>query len=293
MLRTAQAIIGSLEPATRWIGAAVLGAALVGIAVVLAPGASSGVSDVVSVIDRSFTPDGPYPEKSEIGDATRFAKGRPGSVSFAVIGPKGDMHGYNERTQYSSASVSKSMLLAAYLRSHKGPLDPGISSTLRSMITVSDNDAASSIYAIVGDEGLVSVAKRAGMRDFEPDPGFWGGAQITAADMARFFFRLDDNLAGPHLAFGKHLLASIIGPQRWGIPKGAGGGWQIWFKGGWRPGGTEGTSGAVSHQAALLRYRNGAHVALAVLTNETPGEGPGGYGTIEGIAHRLLTPPPH
>ena len=35
---------------------------------------------------------------------------------------------------------------------------------------------------------------RAGMTDFEPTPGFWGGAQITAADMARFFDRLDQNL---------------------------------------------------------------------------------------------------
>lgn len=235
----------------------------------------------------------PYPSRAQVRDAKRFARGSGGSVSFAVIGPNGKttaLHGLTPRMQYSSASVSKSMLLAGYLRSHKR-ISAAAKGELRAMITLSDNDAANAIYASVGDEGLRKVARRAGMRDFEPTPGFWGGAQITAADMARFFYRLEDNLGRRHRRYGLKLLASIVSYERWGIPVGAGRGWTVWFKGGWRPGGTENSSGAVSHQAALLRYRDGTRVALAVLTNLTPGEG-AGYSTIAGIAKRLLNPPP-
>lgn len=238
-------------------------------------------------------PRDPYPSRAQVRDAKRFARGSGGSVSFAVIGPHGKttaLHGRTTRMQYSSASVSKSMLLAGYLRSHER-IGAAAKGELRAMITLSDNDAANAIYASVGDDGLRKVAHRAGMRDFEPTPGFWGGAQITAADMARFFYRLEDNLGRRHRRYGLKLLASIVSYERWGIPAGAGGGWTVWFKGGWRPGGTENSSGAVSHQAALLRYRDGTRVALAVLTDQTPGEG-AGYSTIEGIAKRLLNPPP-
>jgi beta-lactamase class A len=235
----------------------------------------------------------PYPSWSQVRSAKRFAASRLGSVSFAVIGPfrgKTKLRGRAQRTQFSSASVTKAMLLAAYLRSHK-ELSAEAKGLLRSMITVSDNKAAGAIYAEVGDEGLRRVAKGAGMRDFEPTPGFWGGAQITAADTARFFFRLEDNLGKRHQRFGMKLLASIVSFERWGIPDGAGDGWSVWFKGGWRPGGGDHSSGAVSHQAALLRFRDGTRIAIAVLTNETPGDAEG-YGTIEGIASRLTHPAP-
>ena len=66
-----------------------------------------------------------YPSKGQIRAAKRFAATRSGSVSFAVIGRAGgkkkstSLHGRGARMQFSSASVTKSMLLAAYLRSHK------------------------------------------------------------------------------------------------------------------------------------------------------------------------------
>ena len=233
-----------------------------------------------------------YPSAKQLASAREYAAGRSSSVAFAVIGPGAGARGIGVDTQFSSASVSKALLLAGYLRSHKGEIDAGTRSQLEAMVTASDNSAADAIYAIVGDEGMERVAQRAGMDDFEATPGFWGGVQITAADMARFFFRLDHNLAGPHRRYGKRLLASVIEPERWGIPVAAGKGWRIWFKGGWRPGGDEeNSSGPVSHQAALLRYRNGVEVAICVLSHEAPGEG-GGYTTIEGIASRLIDPPP-
>jgi Beta-lactamase enzyme family len=234
-----------------------------------------------------------YPPPAAIRRAQRFAAAY-GDVSFAVIDRSTGLHGYDYDRQYSSASVSKALLLAAELRrlEREGlPLDAETKDLLEPMVTHSDNRAADTVYAQVGDEGLEEVAERAGMSDFEPTPGFWGGDRITAADMARFFYRLDVNLPRRHRAYAKRLLAGITPVERWGIPEAAGHGWTIWFKGGWRPPGGDHNSGPVTHQAALLEHRRGERVALAVLTDEAPWGG-GGFEVIEGVARRLLSTPP-
>jgi beta-lactamase family protein len=234
-----------------------------------------------------------YPSSRAVREAQRFAAGW-GDVSFAVIDAGGGLRGYEGDRQYSSASASKALLLAAELRKLKEdgePLESGTKALLEPMITYSDNDAGSGVYALVGDAGMEEVAERAGMRDFEVDPGFWGGAQITAADMARFYHRLERNLVGRYRDYGMKLLAGVTSTQRWGIPAAAGGSWRVWFKGGWRPSGEEGTTGAVTHQAALLVHRSGQRLGLAVLSNEAPGEG-AGFSAIEGITERLLAKPP-
>jgi beta-lactamase class A len=243
--------------------------------------------------DEKVWPRDPYPSSRAIRRAQEFAADR-GDVAFAVIDDSIGLRGYDPDLQFSSASVSKALLLAAELRRLERdglPLDEETKELLEPMITYSDNRAADAVYAQVGDAGLEEVARRAGMRDFEATPGFWGGDQVTAADLARFFFRLEANLPGPHRAYAKALLARITPVERWGIPQAIGHGWSVWFKGGWRPAGEEDTSGAVTHQAALLVHRGGERVALAVLTDETPGDATG-YEAIEGVTERLLAKPP-
>jgi hypothetical protein len=234
-----------------------------------------------------------YPSPAAIRGAQRFVAAR-GDASFAVIDRSIGLRGYDSDRQFSSASVSKVLLLAAELRRLNRedlPLDTETRGLLEPMITYSDNRAADAIYARVGDEGLEEVASRAGMRDFEPTPGFWGGDRITSADMARFFYRLEHNLPGPRRRYAKRLLARITPVESWGIPRAVGPGWSVWFKGGWRPPGQQHTSGTVTHQAALLEHRGGERLALAVLSDEPPGDA-GGFAAIEGVARRLLARPP-
>lgn len=235
-----------------------------------------------------------YPSRKRVEQAEAFAGERAGTVSFAVLDRHAGIRGLDPDARFSSASVSKALMLAAELRRLRdaGELDEETRSLLESMIVFSDNDAANSVYARVGDAGMTEVAERAGMRSFEVTPGYWGGAQVTAADLARFFGGLDRNLAGPHRDFGRGLLADITSTQRWGIPEAAGPSWRLFFKGGWRPPETEETSGPVTHQAALLEHRDGQRIAIAVLTDQAPGST--SYATIEGIAERLLAdrPPP-
>ena len=136
------------------------------------------------------------PARAGWRDAERYADDRGGLVSFAAIDSRGRLRGHDEDRLFSSASVVKAMVLAAELRrlaDEGAEVDSGTDSLLSAMITASDNEAADAVYARVGDAGLHEVAKRAGMTGFTV-AGYWGNAQITAADMARFFGDLDHML---------------------------------------------------------------------------------------------------
>jgi hypothetical protein len=120
---------------------------------------------------------------------------------------------------------------------------------LTSMIEVSDNDAADTVYQVVGNAGLEAVARAAGMSHFSVYR-WWTYAQISAADQARFFYRMDALIPAAHLEFVGYLLSHIAGYESWGVPAGAWPlGWTVWFKGGWR--GTE--RGQLVPQAARLQ----------------------------------------
>ncbi|CAN5514827.1 hypothetical protein BH20ACT15_BH20ACT15_15900 [soil metagenome] len=238
-------------------------------------------------------PPEPYPSGKRVDAARALAESSAGTVAFAVVDSARGVRGFDPDRAFSSASASKVLLLAAELRrlrAEKEQLDEATRSLLEPMITYSDNDAAGAVYARVGDAGMEEVARRAGMTSFGVDPGFWGGAQVTAADLGRFYFRLDRNLVGPHERYAKRLLANITPTQRWGILEAAGRRWNVYFKGGWRPPASEDTTGPVTHQAALLEHDSGRRIAIAVLTDLPPGET--SYAVIEGITRRLLADPP-
>jgi hypothetical protein len=224
------------------------------------------------------------PERGAIESAWSYARNRAGLVSLAVIDSEGRMHGYDAERPYFSASISKLLLLAAELRrldAEGAVLDDPTRGLLTRMITVSDNDAADEVYYRVGDEALRDIARDAGMRSFGI-AGYWANAQVTAADMARFMWNLDDAFAGPHREFALGLLGSVVPSQRWGIPAGAGDGWNVRFKGGWRP--TD--SGELAHQAAELT-RDGERLAVAVLSDGQPSHEYGAE-TLRGVADRLV-----
>jgi hypothetical protein len=224
------------------------------------------------------------PSAAALRDAWEFAQARGGAVSLAVVDTEGKLRGRDENRRYSSASVVKAMLLAAEVRRLKKAgegIDSETDSLLESMITVSDNDAADAIYARVGDAGLFAVADRAGMTGFTV-AGHWGNAQITAADMARFFGDLDRMFPRRHREYAKGLLGSVVPEQSWGIPQAAGKRWAVRFKGGWLP------DHALVHQAAELRDDDGK-LAIVVLTDEQPSH-TYGVETVEGVAERLLSP---
>ena len=224
------------------------------------------------------------PTAVALGSARSFARGRRGLVSFAVVDTSGTLACFRCRASYHSASVVKAMLLVSYLDQLSAggePLPADHEAYLESMIRRSDNDAATAIYAHVGDKGLSELAAQAQMAGFRVS-GSWGSAQITAADQARFFADLGVLTAPEYRDYALALLTSISQEQSWGIPEVARPEWQTFFKGGW----LTHEDGSLVHQVARLEQGDET-MAIAVLTDGNPSDS---YGreTIAGIAARLL-----
>jgi hypothetical protein len=175
------------------------------------------------------------------------------------------------------------MMLVAYLqllaRQHR-PLDSASRALLYPMIHASDNLAASTVLAIVGQPALDRVAREAGMQDYQRARGWWAFTQVSAADLARFFFRQDALIPHRFDGYARQLLSSIEPSQSWGIPAIARPQFRVYFKGGWLP-----EEGVVNQAGRLERPR--ITIAIAVLSVGDPSMA---YGeeTIGGVTARLL-----
>jgi Beta-lactamase enzyme family len=225
----------------------------------------------------------------DVKAARRYARHRPGDVSFAIVGRHSRLRGFDKTRTAPAASTIKAMLLAAYLRRpsvRRRPLRAEDRALLEPMIRVSDNAAATRVAAIVGAR-VKRLARAAHMRDFRWiwAPGWLGGqSQISARDQARFFLHYPRYLPGRHRRFARHLLASIVPWQRWGVADVRPPGWRLYFKGGW--GISDDGVGVVNHQVAFLE-RGVCRIALAILTEHNPSTATGAE-TLRGVAKRLL-----
>jgi hypothetical protein len=227
-----------------------------------------------------------FPSPAAVAKAAAFLDGRVGRKAFAVIDTEGRLEGVHVHRRFNTASVVKAMLLTAYLRRldrlGQHYIDARSNSFLYPMIHVSDNDAATRCWSIVGDAGLRSVAAAAGMTDFSVS-GDWGTAELSPADQARFFFIMDSLIPPEFVSYARFLLSTVEPSQTWGIPPVARPlGYQTFFKDGSEP-----TSlGQLVHQVDRLEG-HGCTFAIAVMTDGDPtmlyGER-----TISGVAEALL-----
>jgi len=244
------------------------------------PGAPSA-----SVTITVATPLVEFPHSSGVIAATHYLSLRTGVTAFAVYDNEHKLSGANVHERFHSASVVKSMLLVAYLQTLAGQrrgLSPESTGLMYPMIHASDNDAAAAIDAIVGDAGLERVARQAGMVDFALAGGWWGFTEISAADMARFFYVQDRLIPRQFDGYARWLLSTIEPSESWGIPAAARpAGFDVFFKGGWLPA----SEGLVNQAARLERGRD--TFAMAVLTRGDPSMG---YGeeTLAGVTARLV-----
>ncbi len=227
-----------------------------------------------------------YPGPAAVSRAAGYLSHRAGRLAFAVVDTEDRMSGVNIHWRFVSASVVKAMLLVAYLRRlhDRGQhyVDGYSNSFLYPMINVSDNNAATQCWSIVGDSGLYSVAHAAQMTDFSI-VGIWANAQISAADQSKFFFEMDSIIPHEFVSYARRLLSTIAAYESWGIPAVARPrGYQVFFKGGWRTTGL----GQLVHQVGRLEGHH-QRFSIAVMTDGDPSMGYG-IDTIQGVTSSLL-----
>jgi hypothetical protein len=234
-------------------------------------------------------PDTPASAERCVSDAAfvaarKYARSRPGSVSFAVF-ERSTLRSFGGGVPYRSASLVKAMLLTADLRRHArvhAPLTSADRSRLGSMIHVSDNAAATATFNLVGANAVRAVAKSAGMKHYRVGGG-WGTSQLTASDQARFWGRLDKMLPGTYRKYARGLLRGISHDQTWGgAPVARSKGFTTMFKSGWLPQ----PSGWLVHQGLRLE-RGHCTVGIAVLTGHQSSMA-AGVASIRGVTARLL-----
>jgi hypothetical protein len=227
-----------------------------------------------------------FPVPGAVSRAASYLAARAGRTAFAVVDSEGRLSGVHMHWTFVTGSVVKAMLLVAYLRRlgaiGRHHVDSYSNSFLYPMIHVSDNSAATQTWSIVGDSGLYSVARAAGMTDFSI-AGIWANAQLSAADQAEFFFEMDSLIPREFVGYARHLLSTIAGYESWGIPAVARPrGYTVFFKGGWRGTGL----GQLVHQIGRLEGHERTF-SIAVMTDGDPSMGYG-IDTIQGVTAALL-----
>lgn len=267
------------------------------LAVGLAPGRYMWLVRAGGVASRSWTSSGVgsltvkrqavalVPAASSIARAAAYLRSRDTDAALAVVDTHGRLHGYNLGRRFVSASVVKAMLLVAYLRDHE-TVTTEMRRTLTLMITESDNDAAYRVYAAVGARGLRRLARLSGMARFTPGDDVLYSS-ITAADQARFFYRMDAYLPSGRRAFARRLLSHISARQTWGVAEVARPRWTVFFKSGWF--GAAADPYTLVNQVARLE-RGRLTWSLAVLSDDNPAS-PYAFVTLRGVARRLLSVP--
>ncbi len=222
--------------------------------------------------------------------------GRVSTVALRVEDRSEDLGCFlNTTAHFDSASVVKVEILATLLREAQTQhrhLTASETRLARLMITQSDNDAASALWAHVGRARLRYFLGRAAMTQTRLGPGgYWGLTQITARDerllldLIMYPNRVLDS-ASRNVAL--NLMAHVIAAQRWGVPAGAPAGLTVHVKNGWLPLASHGWR---IHSIGCFTGHHRGYLIVA-LTEDNPTMA---YGitTIQRVAeviHRQLNP---
>jgi Beta-lactamase enzyme family len=192
-------------------------------------------------------------------------------------------------SHFDSASVVKATILGSLVRraqqQHR-PLTRTERALAWAMITRSDNNAASALWASLGRARLQHFLNLAGMTHTVLGPGgAWGLTRITAADETRLLWLLltPNRVLGTSARdYALALMADVIPAQRWGVPAGAPRSLVVHVKNGWLPLAPYGwrinsIGGFTGH---------GSRYSIVVLTQDNPTMAYG-VGTVEAIARAV------
>jgi beta-lactamase family protein len=202
---------------------------------------------------------------------------------------------FHPHWHFDSASVVKVTILSALLRKlqqeHRS-LTAKQKQLATQMITVSDNNAASTLWAETGRPALQHFLNLAGMSETELGPsGYWGLTLITAHDeltLLKVLTSTNTVLTTASRNYVLGLMARVVSYERWGVPAGAPTDVTVHVKNGWLPLATHGWR--INSIGSFSGH--GRNYMIVVLTMDNPTMAYG-VDTVQGIAeviNRALNP---
>ncbi len=228
-------------------------------------------------------------------DAVAFLAGREGPRGAAVVVPqRATIYTENGDELTPMASVAKVMIMIAVMdRAVREGRDLSAweLSMITPMITVSDNDSASALWADLGGGAAVQQTLRSmGLTASAPNPAeAWGASRSTPKEVALLLTKLalGEILTQPMRDRALALMSAVIPEQTWGVTKGIPTDKPqqafVAIKDGWLP-----TQGGwwVNSAGLILPVGDQPAYAMAVLTRQQPSL-EYGIATIEGVAERV------
>ena len=221
-------------------------------------------------------------------DIAAALRGRGGHIAIRVEDVRTGVEcRYNEGSRSHSASVVKATILAALLywrqRTHTS-LTTAEKDDAYTMITQSDNCAASALWNDVGHTRLQQFVNAASMTETQLNPdGYWGLSNITARDELQLMRLLTEHnsvLSDSSRGYELSLMNHVIPSERWGVPTGAPSGStvHVYVKNGWL---NDPVLWVINSIGAV--EGDGRDYKMAILTYDNNGE-QSGINTVDAIA---------
>ncbi|HEX9042459.1 MAG TPA: serine hydrolase [Trebonia sp.] len=223
-------------------------------------------------------------------------KGRSSTVAVWVDAPgPGVTCSLSGSSRFYSASIVKVTILGATLRKaldqHRYLTSSEVT-LLRAMITKSDNNAASTLWARLGRTYLQRFLNLAGMRQTVlGSGGYWGLTQVTAHDemlLLRLLLKSNTVLSSNSRAYALSLMAQVISSQRWGVPAGAPRTVTVHVKNGWLPLATHGWR--INSIGGFTSAKGWYSIVVLSMDNPTMSYGITTVESIARVIHRDLNP---
>jgi beta-lactamase class A len=218
------------------------------------------------------------------GTAASYLAGRSGSVLAAVYDiSSGQTWTLGHGRPQAEASVVKLDILETLLAQHGGGLPAGDQALARQMIENSDNDAAASLWDLVGGASAIhSYNATAGLTHTTLSPcvrcaGFawpgWGLSSTLPTDQIALLRRLVEPgpaLSGSARQYALSLMENVTPAQRWGVCGGVPAQATVALKNGWLPLNPFGTDWQVNSVGWISGL--GRDYLMAVLSTGGPDE---------------------
>ncbi|RFS86266.1 serine hydrolase [Actinomadura spongiicola] len=225
-----------------------------------------------------------------------YIEKRPGKAGVMATDLRtGLSFGENEKGEFVSASVMKVDILASLVlqrqRARRGlGLSDGERDLASSMIRVSDNSAADSLYSKAGHgSGVTKSNKRLGLVETTPFSTSWGSSTTSPADQVRLLRDLVSDTS-PIGASGRQyilgLMGSVVEEQAWGVSAAALPGEKVALKNGWTPVRHQGTGWTVNSIGRITGRDHDFLVAVCSGDNPTMGAG---VTTVEHVAGMVVS----